>query len=215
MKKIFILLIINILYPILLFSQIHEDFADGNMGAHPTWQGDTADFIINSSGQLQLNASQAGVSAISLKLDSLAVWQQDMEWNFQIRLAFSPSNNNFARFYLMADTSDLKSTGLHGFFLQFGENLAQDAIELFYTDGQQNISVLRGTEAYIANNFDLKVKLIRTSAGEWNLYVDETDLNWYHLQASATFNQQFSAKAAGIYCKYTIGNSNKFYFDDR
>ncbi len=214
MKKIFILLITNILYPILLFSQIHENFTDGNMGAHPTWQGDTADFAINSSGQLQLDASQAGVSAISLKLDSLAVWQQDMEWNFQIRLAFSPSNNNFARFYVLADTSDLKSTNLHGFYLQFGENLAQDAIELFYTDGQQNISILRGTEAFIANNFDLKVKLIRTSAGEWSLYVDETALNWYHLQASATFNQQFSAKAAGIYCKYTIGNSNKFYFDD-
>lgn len=214
MKKLFIILIINILYPTLLFSQIHEDFADGNLGAHPSWQGDTADFAINSSGQLQLNASQAGVSAISLKLDSLTVWQQDMEWNFQIRLAFSPSNNNFARFYVLADTSDLKSTNLHGFYLQFGENLAQDAIELFYTDGQQNISILRGTEAFIANNFDLKVKLIRTSAGEWSLYVDETTLNWYHLQASATFSQQFSAKAAGIYCKYTIGNSNKFYFDD-
>jgi len=210
----FILLVINILYSTPLFSQIHEDFTDGNMGAHPTWQGDTADFAINSSGQLQLNASQAGVSAISLKLDSLAVWQQDMEWNFQIRLAFSPSNNNFARLYVLADTSDLKSTNLHGFYLQFGENLAQDAIELFYTDGQQNISVLRGTEAFIANNFDLKVKLIRTSAGEWSLYVDETTLNWYHLQTSATFSQQFSAKAAGIYCKYTIGNSSKFYFDD-
>lgn len=214
MKKTFILLIICILCPIFLFSQIYENFDDGNMGYNPTWQGDTTDFAINSNGQLQLNATQAGASAISVQLDSIDVWQQNMEWCFQIRLAFSPSNNNFARFYVLTDTSDLKSTNLHGFYLQFGENLTQDAIELFYTDGQQTISVLRGTEAFIANNFELKVKLIRTRAGEWSLYVDETNLNWYRLQATATFNPQFSAKAAGIYCKYTVGNSNKFYFDN-
>ena len=214
MKKIFIILIINIIISISLYSQISDDFADGNIGVNPAWQGDTADFAINSSGQLQLNATQAGVSAINIKLDSINVWQQNMEWSFQIRLAFSPSNNNFARFYILADTSDLKSTDLHAFYLQFGENLAQDAIELFYTDGQQITSVLRGTDAFIASNFDIKVKIIRTSEGEWSLYVDNTELNWYHLQASNSFNQQFSAKAAGIYCKYTVGNIKKFYFDD-
>lgn len=214
MKNLFILLILNVLYTHFLFSQIIEDFADGNLGTAPAWQGDTSDFVINSSGQLQLNASQAGISAISTKIDSINVWQHNMEWNFQIRLAFSPSNNNFARFYVLADTSDLKSAGLQGFYLQFGENLSQDAIELFYTDGQQNVSILRGTDAFIANSFNIKVKLIRTHEGEWRLYVDETDLNWYHLQASATFNQQISAKAVGIYCKYTVGNSNKFYLDD-
>ena len=214
MKKIFILLIINVLITISLYSQISDDFADGNMGTNPTWQGDTTDFAINSSGQLQLNAAQAGISTLSVQLDSINIWQQDMEWSFRIRLAFSPSNNNFARFYVLADTSNLKSENIQGFYLQFGENLAQDAIELFYTDGQQTTSVLRGTNAYIANNFDLKVKLIRTSEGEWYLYVDDTDLNWYHLQASANFTQQISAKTAGIYCKYTVGNISKFYFED-
>jgi hypothetical protein len=214
MKNYFLLLVFSVLYAFQGCAQIIDDFSDGSLGGAVLWHGDTADFKINSNRLLQLNATQAGTSAISVVLDTMEVWQQAMEWNFRIKLAFAPSNNNYARIYVLADNVDLKSESLHAYYLQFGENLAQDAIELFYTDGTQHISVLRGTDAMIASSFDLRVKLLRSATGEWSLYVDNTDFDVYQLQASATFTPQFSAKAAGIYCKYTSGNISKFYFDD-
>ena len=214
MKKLLILLILNILYSDILFSQINDDFSSAYFGAQSIWHGDTTDFIHNSNGQLQLNASQAGISALSVSLENMEIWNQHMEWDFQIRLAFSPSANNFARIYLLADTIDLKKENLTGFYLQFGENLSQDAIELFYTDGSQTISVMRGPDAMIANSFELKVKVIKSANDLWQLWVDERNIGWYQPMAEAEFSQHFQAKAAGIYCKYTVGNINKFYFDN-
>ena len=214
MKMLFILLILNILYSEFLFSQISEDFSAGYFGPQSIWHGDTTDFIFNSNGQLQLNAPQAGISTLSTSLENMEVWTQNMEWDFQIRLAFSPSVNNFARFYLLADSLDLKNDDLTGFYLQFGENLSQDAIELFYTNGSQSVSVLRGPDAMIANSFELKVKVIKTTNDQWQLWVDERNIGWYEPMAEAQFSQHFQAKAAGIYCKYTVANVNKFFFDN-
>ena len=214
MKKLFILLILNILYSDILFSQISENFSSAYFGPQTIWHGDTTDFIHNSSGQLQLNASQAGISALSVSLENMDIWNQNMEWNFQIRLSFSPSTNNFARFYLLADNLDLKNGNLTGFYLQFGENLSQDAIELFFTDGQQNVSVFRGPDAMIANSFELKVKVIKSENDLWQLWVDERNIGCYQQVAEIEFSRHFQAKAAGIYCKYTVGNINKFYFDN-
>ena len=214
MKKFFILLILNILYSEIVFSQISDDFSSAYFGPHTFWHGDTADFIINSNGQLQLNAAQAGISSLSASLENMDVWNQNLEWDFQIRFSFSPSINNFARFYLLADTMDLKTENLTGFYLQFGENLSQDAIELFYTDGSQAVSVFRGPNAMIANSFELKIKVIKTVNDLWQLWVDERNIGWYQLMAEAEFSTLFQAKAAGIYCKYTTANINKFYFDN-
>ena len=204
MKRLFILLILNILYSDILFSQIYEDFSAGYFGPQSIWHGDTTDFIFNSNGQLQLNAPQAGISTLSTSLENMEVWTQNMEWDFQIRLAFSPSVNNFARFYLLSDTLDLKNDNLTGFYLQFGENLSRDAIELFYTNGSQSVSVLRSPDAMIANSFELKVKVIKTTNDQWQLWVDERNIGWYEPMAEAQFSRHFQAKAAGIYCKTMV-----------
>jgi len=214
MMKRLILLILNILYSAVLFSQISENFSATCFGPQTIWHGDTSDFIFNSNSQLQLNASQGGISALSVSVENMEIWNQSMEWNFQIRLSFSPSSNNFARFFLLADTLDLKNENLTGFYLQFGENLSQDAIELFYTNGSQSLSVLRGPDAMIANSFELKVKVIKSENDLWQLWVDERNIGWYQQVAETEFSQHFQAKAAGIFCKYTVGNINKFYFDN-
>lgn len=213
MKKmawLFMCLCLNI----TLFAQVNDDFSDGNLSDNPRWIGDTSDFKINTNNQLQLNASQTGVSAIALSLDSLDVWNQDMEWYFKIKLDFAPSNNNFARIYLLSNQSDLKSDSLTGFYLQFGENLAQDAIELFYIENGHATSVMRGPDAMIAENFDLQVKVSKTIENRWGLWVDNLGIGWYRLQVDTVFDKFFAANFMGIYCKYTSSNANKFAFDD-
>lgn len=199
---------------ITLSAQVNDDFSDGNLSANPPWIGDTSDFKINTNNQLQLNASQTGISAVVFSLDSLEVWNQDIEWYFKIKLDFAPSNNNFARIYLLSNVADIKSDSLTGFYLQFGENLAQDAIELFYVENGQTTSVMRGPDAMIANNFDLQVKILKTVENRWSLWIDNSEIGWYRMQVDTFFDKTTEANFAGIYCKYTSSNANKFIFDN-
>lgn len=214
MRNVIIFVFALLLFLPCLSAQIVDDFSDGNLNQNLEWIGDTADFTINPDGQLLLNASQSGVSAIAVCVDSLDIWNVEVEWYLKIKENFAPSNNNYGRFYLLSNSENLKSDTITAFYLQFGENLSEDAIELFYTERGLTVSVLRGTNGMIANPFELGVKVEKSADGEWSLLVDELNIGWYRPQAEGTSVQQFDIVAAGLLCKYTSSNANKFAFDD-
>ena len=122
-------------------AQFTDNFSDGNFTANPRWTGDSAVFKINSSHQLQLNTSGAGTAILSTGNLML----QDMEWSFWIKLSFSPSDNNLAWIYLSSDHADLKDS-LNGYYLKFGENGSNDAIELVKQSGITHTVICRGTD---------------------------------------------------------------------
>jgi len=190
------------------FSQTYDHFFDKDF---PTWVGNRELFIVNANHELQLNAAEAGDAYLSLPTPQFYdVW----EWIFLIKLTFSPSNNNFARVYLTANTTDLTSLFLKGYYLQFGENLAQDAIELFYQNGTSHTSICRGKNGRIASNFSLYVKVRYTEPNHWEIFVDELRCRIYETDASGVSVEQFEHAALGVYCKYTVSNSKRFFFDD-
>ena len=120
-------LLFAFLYPFLLFSQVNDSFSDGDFLINPTWIGNQSHFIVNDAKKLQLNALVANTSTLKVLNDYI---NDTLEWNFSIQLQFSPSGNNFAQFFLKSsDTSS--NCFFNGFYLQFGENLSNDAIELF------------------------------------------------------------------------------------
>ena len=58
-----------ILIPVLGFTQVNDDFSDGNFTVNPAWSGYTAEFEVTSANQLQLNApAQTDESHLSLAL---------------------------------------------------------------------------------------------------------------------------------------------------
>jgi len=190
------------------FSQIFEHFLDDNF---PNWVGNRELFTVNVHHQLQLNATEDGTAYLSLHTPQ---FQDVWEWNFYIRLNFSPSNNNFSRVYLTSNTTDLTSMFLKAYYLQFGENLAQDAIELFYQNGTSHTPICRGKDARIANRFAIYVKVKYTEPNHWEILVDEMLNGMYETDALGVSVEQFGHVALGVFCKYTTSNIKNFFFDD-
>lgn len=208
MKKFFVLFFLT---PYLTFGQVTDNFSDGDFTNNPTWFGDATEFQINPSQQLQLNATAAGSSYLSVGNNSPSL--DNTTWQFYIRLNFSPSSNNYARVYLVSNQNNLEGP-LNGYYLQFGEDLANDAIELFKQTGTIKTSVARGTNGFIASPFIISVKVTRDNAGNWNILVDPAAGANFVSQASGTDNTYNSSSFFGVVCNYTVSNIANFYFDD-
>lgn len=194
----------------MMSAQVNEDFSDGNFTANPPWSGDVADFTVNSSNQLQLNSSGAGDSYL-VTPNSLA---GSTQWEFWIKLAFAPSGNNYGRVYLLSDEKAIKDSALNGYYLQFGEPGADDAIELVRQDGLSTTVVCRGTDGLVAGSFEMRMRVIRDTAGNWTLLADPAGGYNFQPQAAGHDDTYSGTSWFGVYYDYTMSNATKFYFDD-
>lgn len=194
-------------------AQFSDNFADGDFTTNPEWTGAVSHFMVNANGQLQLNnPGQATTSFLSAASPSPTL--NEHEWQFFIRLAFAPSGNNFARAYLVSDQSDVTGS-LNGYFLQFGEAGSADAIELFRQTGVNTVSVCRAsTTGGITSAFTVRVRVLRSDVGLWQLFVDYAGGNDFVLEATGIDNTYTTSSYFGLRCTYTSGNSTNFYFDD-
>ncbi len=163
--------------PLLVSAQVFDDFEDGDFNNNPQWTGRTDKFIINSNKQLQLDDSDAGLSYLATP----NIVANDAEWRIWIKLSFSPSDNNNARFYLISDQEDV-SQALNGYFLQFGEGGSDDAIELFRQDENSFQSVCRGTDGLLASSFEIGIKVTRDASGNWKVFADPSGGDNYQLE---------------------------------
>ncbi len=190
--------------------QLEEDFSDGDLVQNPSWEGDLSYFAVNSAGELQLMAPQAGFSVLAVKVDipDSALWQID------IRLAFAPSANNLLRIYLMADQPNLLQAS--GYYLEIGENGNADAIRFFRQTGAARTLLSSGTPGLVA--FDpvaIRLQVRRSTAGLWSIAARKPS-GGYSAEGSAT-DAAFSLGAGryfGFYCLYTETRRDKFFFDN-
>ena len=192
-----------------LCGQITDDFDDGDFTQNPQWIGNHELFKVNNSYQLQLNDNKEGSAYLSCDNSP----SEDMEWRCWIKLSFSPSTNNNARFYLFSNEQNL-SLPLNGYFLQLGESGSDDAIELFRQDGIDIISVCRGLNGTISSSFEIRIKVMRSKSGIWKVYSDPLGGEDFKLEAEGIDTTHSTTSHLGIYCKYTSSNSTKMYFDD-
>lgn len=195
----------------LLPAQVFDDFSDGDLTANPAWIGDTAQFCINAQRQLQLDAADAGNAYLSVN-DNFT--EDFSEWRFSVKMPFAPSGNNYARFYLSANTSDLRDSLLSGYFLQFGEAGSNDVIVLCRQQGPSITPLCRGRTS-IAGSFHYNIKVVRGNA-LWTLFVDSLRNGIYTDDAVYQEFEETTEEHAsiGIFCQFTFGNKNKFFFDD-
>lgn len=191
-------------------AQLNESFDDGNFTANPAWTGTTTTFTINSSKELQTSNTVSDTSWLATPHGFTTL--DDKEWRFRIRLAFSPSGNNFSRVFLTSST-DLSTPG-DGFFLQFGEAGSLDAIRLRKIIGGVETEICAGPAGQIASTFNISVRVVRNALGEWSLYGDPDAGTDYTLLATGTDATSITGAWFGFIATYTSSNATKFRYDD-
>ncbi|MBP6826843.1 MAG: lamin tail domain-containing protein [Saprospiraceae bacterium] len=192
------------------FSQITDDFSDGDITQNPAWQGDVTHFEVDTSGALQLVAPAAGSSVLAVQgaIPDSAVWTLDF------LLLFAPSNNNLLRIYLLADQANLPVA--NGYFLEIGETGSLDALRLFRQDAGAKTLLATGQPGLVATGpTDIHLKVKRSSAGVWSVEAATPDspLQPQFTVPDATFGGG-ADRFFGVQCVYTGNNVNKFYFDN-
>ena len=200
--------LILLLFPFIVKSQITDDFTDGDFTNNPVWMGDAAQFKINTSLQLQLNSLIADTSY----LNTASTYINNAEWHFWEKLSFTTSTNNYGRVYLVSDQSNLQGP-LNGYYVQIGD--ASKRISLYKQTGLTSTVVITGTIASTGHSTNpCSIKVTRDNLGNWNLYTDTLSGINYTLEGSALDNTFTTSAYMGVFCKYTVSNITKFYFDN-
>ena len=219
-KKILILSILLYSSYFNLYAQLlHDDFSDGNFSNNPEWTGDTNDFIVNESSQLQLNFEEESLRPAYLSTLVENGNLDEKEWRFDVNLDFSPSNSNKVKIYLVSTTADLRDFEIdgsiqEGYYLEIGENGSDDGISLFYRNGDNKTLIARGGDGDFASAFDVRIRVRRDTEANWEIAVDpEKGENFTTIATGnkASFNE---TGYTGFICYFTSSRSNSFYFDN-
>jgi len=194
-----------------LFSQINDDFSDGDFTNSPVWSGTDIDFIVNGSFELQLNNTIASTSYLSIP-HGLSI-MDDKEWTFNTRQTFSPSSSNYGRVFLTADNADL-TLAQNGFYIQLGEAGSTDAVRLFKMVSGVSTELLAGTIGQIANSFNVGIRVVRDNSANWSLMIDGAGGTSYTLAGTINEPASLIGTHFGFAQVYTASNANKFYYDN-
>ena len=209
MKQICLTLLLLACYG-LINAQVADNFTDGNFTQNPNWVGDDSIFQVNS-GQLRLKgtiSSDAYIATSHVQTDSVT-------WQFYTRFALSPSTQNFSRFYVMSDTSNLEGP-VNGYYVQLGGVTGTtDSITFYKQTGNTRVRLIAGRASTVSkSNNVVRVKLFRDNLGNWQLWSDTVGGNNFVLEGSAFDNLHTNCKYLGWWIRFTAGNSQNFYLDD-
>ncbi len=202
------------------YDTITDNFSDGDITVNPAWLGNTAAFITSSATNPELELfTYTGTADTAYLVTPFNNQYDSVEWQIKVHLELDPSDNNYARFYLVADNNDLKASANSGFYLQFGENGTADAITLYHQTALGTTEMIcRGTDGAIATSPKVRVKVIYTkTTHQWRLYADYTGQYNFSQEATGidTISNFPAAHYIGIFTRYTSTNDEgKMFFDD-
>ena len=196
-----------------VFSQLTENFSDGDFNNNPKWTGDTLEFIVNSDYKLQLNApSLTDTSFLCVETGTLN-FNANLSWEFYIRLDYSPSNNNNVRYYLTSNNNNLKGY-LDGYFIRVGENGSLDKLKIYRQDGLTTTLLGSSIHSSFGVNPEFRVRVNRDINGNWEVFSDTLGGNNFIYELGVTDNSHTYSTFSGLWCKHTSSNNDNFYFDD-
>lgn len=210
MKSLVQILVLSLVSTSLLMGQFSDNFDDGDISNNPMWLGDVDAYVVNSNGELQLDEEEAGSKFIYLPIEVLA----DFTWEWDWELNFAPSDNNKGRVYIFL--SDIDPSTANGYYLEIGENLANDAIKIFRLD-QGSPSLVAECEmgAVAQKPAQVSIKIDRVE-GLWTIYTDYTK-GGFPIEEIQFFDDTYDFLSSGYFAFeaiYTSSNSKAFFLDN-
>jgi len=193
----------------LASAQFSDDFDDGDFTTNPTWSGQDANFIVNASNELQLNApAVSDTSYLSIPATEI----NNATWDILVRMDFNPSSSNLCRVYLVSDNADLKGS-LNGYFVQIGNTT--DEISLYRQDGLVTTEILDGADDAVDLSVALaRIRVTRDAAGNWQLLRDTLGGQNFFDEGAVLDATHTTTTHFGVFCKYTSTRSTLFFFDE-
>jgi hypothetical protein len=190
-------------------AQVVDDFSDGDFTSNPVWSGDVANFEVNASFQLHLDAP---VVADESYLSTSSTSINNTAWEFFVQFDFNPSSANFAKVYLVSDQANLKGS-LNGYFVKIGNTA--DEISLYKQTGTTETEIIDGLDGRVSQaTVTARVRVTRDLTGNWELLSDTTGGSTFFSEGIVTDVTYTSTTFFGVDCKYSSTRSDKFYFDD-
>ena len=191
------------------FSQFVDNFSDGDFSVNPIWAGDTANYEVDPSFLLHLNApALADISYLSTPSTAI----NNATWEFYVQLNFNPSSTNYAKVYLVADQANLKNP-LNGYFVKLGNTA--DEVSLYRQTGSTETMIIDGINGRLNTaQVTVAVQVTRDVAGNWQLLSDTTGGTSYVLEGSVLDNTFISSSFFGVVSTYTATRSTLFFYDN-
>ncbi|MBP6230227.1 MAG: lamin tail domain-containing protein [Paludibacteraceae bacterium] len=207
MKKILTFLLYSI--TISTLAQVNETFSDGNFSLNPTWTGNAGKFSINAQQQLQLTAPAETDNAY-LVTSSRA--NSNASWSCYVKLTFTPSSSNYARWYVLSDKEDLTGS-LNGYYILIG-NTSKN-ICFYRQNGTTSTKIIDAPINRLSSaSNEVFINLTRSASGAWTLSTRLANEGEDTIESTANDNTIKTALYTGFVCYYTATRSSGFSFDD-
>ncbi|MGB4843992.1 MAG: lamin tail domain-containing protein [Ferruginibacter sp.] len=195
------------------YCQFTENFNDGDFTTNPAWVGNTSDWTVNPSLQLQSNNT---VASSTFYLSTASTMATTAQWEFYCQITFNPSGANYIDVYLTASASDISLAATTGYFVRIGNT--DDEISLYRKDaGGTVVKIIDGVNGILnSSNNVMKIKVFRNAANQWNLSRDLSGTgNSYFNEGVVTDATYLTSSFFGI--KITQSTASFFqrhFFDD-
>lgn len=197
--RFFLLLLFSVAF-VPVFSQVTEDFTDGEFLTNPTWSGDATEWeVINT--ELHLNNPFAAGSLNRSYLSTPSTSLVNATWEFFVRITENPSGTNYVDMYLASDIADLEGA-VNGYYVRIGGT--NDEVSL-YSTASTTTPIINGADDILdVSSSEVHVRVTRDAAGLWELFSDTTgtglSLNSEGTATDVTFT---TSSFFGIHTRYT------------
>lgn len=203
-----IIFLLTFLYSICSFTQVKDNFSDGDFSENPTWSGDIEKFKVDKKGQLKLNdLSKTGDAYLSTASELIS----ETTWMFYVHLLFNSSANNDAIFYLTSSTSDLSG---EGYMLMIGGQ--NDNLRLLKYDGNIAEVLIDGIIGHLdTSSPEINIKIHCDKDGKWIVCSQLIGVDEDYIEEGTAIDNTITKSAfAGIRCIYSASRNMAFAFDD-
>lgn len=197
-----LLLILLLFVPVCVCAQVRESFDGPEITSNYSWQGDLDQFAIVDGWLVSRASPEEKSASIELPID----YAPNMTWEFEVRIAYKPSNFNHIRMYVYTD-----DTGMD-YFVQVGNNDHEVMLRKVASEEDSPQTLVKtGLGMLEESDVFLRVKLSLEMRKTWFLYVEEAGK--YRLLGSYEEEAPVSSSAGGslrFECRYSKTHVNDF-----